>query len=109
MKPNNTVIVNTDFVKEHNELSSKCLQLENKLNKAEDAIKEAYWKCENCYKGVCQYCLNSGVRCYMQRNKVESVGKLKEKLDIAIKALEWYAQPDESLAKEALKKIKEEE
>ena len=33
--------------------------------------------------------------------------KLKKKLDVAVKALEWYAQPDESLAQEALKQIKE--
>lgn len=67
------------------------IELEKKLNKAEDAIREAYWKCENCYKGVCQYCLNSGVKCYMQGNKVESVGKLKEKLDIAMDTLEMLA------------------
>lgn len=93
-------------------------ELEKKLNKAEDAIKEAYWKCENCYKGVCQYCLNSGVRCYMQGNKVESVGKIKKKLDIALKALEEVVAASDdyrfcqsvgykNLAHKALKQIEE--
>lgn len=90
---------------EYVELLEKLDKLEKKLNKAEDAIKEAYWKCENCYKGVCQYCLNSGVRCYMQGNNVESVGKLKNKLDIAVKALDHCQGFD--FVRQALKEIEE--
>lgn len=39
---------------------------------------------------------------------LKKLDKLEKKLGIAVKALEWYAQPDESLAQETLKQIKDE-